>query len=402
MSLARPHSMFLALSTTLLAAAIGCGSAAEVPAPGKGSPTDAGGGTDSGSKPSEQVAADPVADPVPAELPALVARALDADVAPDLSCAGQPLPTAKGTPTDREFHLVALGGDDSDRVGGLPIELFYNNDPSKTPDVRATSKKADGDKDKNLGTFNAPTPSGFLAFHIPKAVGSYETTALDFDTRVDGPLLATVATDDKVNALSLLIGGATWKATPGLARIVVRAVDCAGRPLAGAHVALQVDGVVSAVTTVQNDPGVRRSYFSQVVVAQRRRSLPQRPGGQDREGRRAWQGRCSGDGCRHRDTRGPFPRRRHSHREDHALFHQPGEVSGAGARCSGGGRRGVRTRSRTPAHFSGRWPRLRVNGAWVIGNCPLDDHAVASPTLGARIPVDGPRVRARLWLLDPA
>ena len=266
MSLARPHSMFLALSTTLLAAAIGCGSAAEVPAPGKGSPTDAGGGTDSGSKPSEQVAADPVADPVPAELPALVARALDADVAPDLSCAGQPLPTAKGTPTDREFHLVALGGDDSDRVGGLPIELFYNNDPSKTPDVRATSKKADGDKDKNLGTFNAPTPSGFLAFHIPKAVGSYETTALDFDTRVDGPLLATVATDDKVNALSLLIGGATWKATPGLARIVVRAVDCAGRPLAGAHVALQVDGVVSAVTTVQNDPGVRRSYFSDLEL----------------------------------------------------------------------------------------------------------------------------------------
>jgi hypothetical protein len=268
MSLARARSSFLALSTVSmvsLLAAIGCSSAADAP-PAKGTPgTDAGTTLDTGSKPGENPAAEPVADPVPADLPALVARSADADLAPDLSCAGKPLPVGSGTPVAREYHLVALGGDDSDRIGGLPIELFYGNDPTKTADVTATSKDDKEDK-TNTGRFEALTPSGFIAFHVPKATGSFETTALDFDTRVDGPLLATVATDDKVTALSLLIGGATWKAGPGLSRVVVRAVDCAGHPLAGAHVALQIDGVVSAIATTADDPGVRRSYFSDVEL----------------------------------------------------------------------------------------------------------------------------------------
>lgn len=267
MSLARPRSSSLAFSLflALLAPAWGgCGSASEGgPGPVKGAPTDDAGPSDS-STPTEQPAAEPTADPVPADLPALLARTADADVAPDLSCAGQPLPVATGTPVTRQYHLVALGGEDSDRVAGLPVELFYGNDPSKPADATGTSSKGDGDKSK-MGLFDAPTPSGFLAFHVAKAEGSYETTALDFDTRVDGPLLATVATNDKVDALSVLIGGSTWKPAPGLGRVVVRAVDCAGRPLAGAHIALQVDGVVAAIAA-KDAAGVRRSYFSDIEL----------------------------------------------------------------------------------------------------------------------------------------
>ena len=268
MSLApRPSCLAVSLVLALVGvpALIGCGSAGDGgPAPGKGTPANDSGATTETGTPGDEPAAEPTADPVPADLPALLARTADADVAPDLSCVGQPLPLAVGAPVDREYHLIELGGDDTDRVGGLAVELFYGNDPSKAADVTATAKKGDDDKTKT-GVFQAATPSGFLAFHVPKAEGSYETTALDFDTRVEGPLLATVATNAKVDALSVLIGGSTWKPGPGLGRVVVRAVDCAGRPLAGAHVALQIDGVVAPIAA-KDEAGVRRSYFSDIEL----------------------------------------------------------------------------------------------------------------------------------------
>lgn len=263
------RSFFIALTTVSLAAtAIGCGSAASTPdhqasttttpdsgpvtttTPDSGTPAKPGGGP-----------ADPTADPIPADLPGLMAHGASADLPPDLSCAGKPLPVSNTTDgTEKEFHLVQLGGTDSDRVGGSAVEIFYANAVGGKPDVTATSANSEGGKDK-LGVFQAKVPNGFVAFHVPKSEGYYDTTALDFDVRGPAPYLATVASSDKVDALSILIGGGTFTPTAGDGRLVVRAVDCAGNPLAGAHVVMEVDGVVAAIAK-SGDDGVRKSYFT--------------------------------------------------------------------------------------------------------------------------------------------
>src|SRR5438067_1573853 len=103
---ASTRSLVLAFSTLAAIApmAIGCGASPDStpsptvkPAPGDGTkPTTTNG----------PVAADPTADPVPAELPSLVARTTEADVAPDLSCAGKPLPLGVAPLTEREFHMI--------------------------------------------------------------------------------------------------------------------------------------------------------------------------------------------------------------------------------------------------------------------------------------------------------
>lgn len=255
-----PARLALVASLTLAATALGCGAAPD------GSPTPTGGkpaptGTTPGATPppASDKAADPIADPVPSDLPTLMAHATDSDVAPDLSCAGKPLPVASAPLVDKEFHLVSLGGTDSDRVSGLDVQFFFNNTLGGTADLTEKSGMGEGEKS---GVFKAKAPSGFVAFHVPASTGYVETSALDFDLRGDGPFLPTAAATDRVAALSALISNsATYVPLQGAGRVVVRVVDCADRPLAGAHVALEVDGVVTAIAATSHDSGVRRSYF---------------------------------------------------------------------------------------------------------------------------------------------
>ena len=264
MTLSRRATVSTLIALSALGLAAGCGSAATSapssgPAAGPGAPAEPG----SPSTPAKPGApAEPTADPVPAAIPVLSSFAVDKDVAPDFSCVGQSLPVSSAPVAPHEFHLVELGGQDSDRVGGVKVELFYGNDPSTVADVTATSKtKSDGDK-KNIGVFEASTPQGFVAFHIPKSEGFVDTTALDFDVRGEGPFLPTAAANGRVDALSILIGGSSYTPAAGAGRIVVRAVDCKGNTLVNAHVALEVDGAVTAIASGSTDPGVRRSYFS--------------------------------------------------------------------------------------------------------------------------------------------
>lgn len=246
--------VLVALATVALSATAACGGSSN--APGSTNQPDPTHPTTT----DPNAPADPIADPVPTNLPTLLAHGPDADIAPDLSCAGQPLPVTTSPLTQREFHLTELGGDDTARVGGLPVQLFFDNDPSHAADLTVTSGTAEGGDKKNVGVFEANTPSGFVAFHVAKTESYVETTALDLDLRGAAPFLATVAPQGTVSALSILIGGSSYTPVPGASRVVVRAVDCKGNPLAGAHVALEVDGVVTAIATGSAD-GIRRSYF---------------------------------------------------------------------------------------------------------------------------------------------
>lgn len=250
----------IALTTFGLAAAsIACGGSAGSPEQG---PSTTNPNPNPGPTNDPNAPADPTADPVPADLPVLVAHATDGDVAADLSCVGQPLPVATSPLTEQTFHLTELGGDDTARVGGLPVQIFYDNDPSHAPDTTPTSKdaKSAGTKE-NVGVFETNSPPGFIAFHVAKADGYVETTALDLDVRGTGPFDAMVAPSGTVTALSILIGGSTYTPTPGAGRVVVRAVDCKGNPLMNTHIAMEIDHVVTGIVSTTGATGIRRNYF---------------------------------------------------------------------------------------------------------------------------------------------
>lgn len=250
-----------ALSTVALAiASTACGGSAAVPGTTGPSTGDPNPTKPSGPTSDPNAPADPIADPVPSDIPVLAAHAIAGDVAPDLSCAGQPLPVTGAPLGQHEFHLTELGADDTARVGGLPVELFYDDDASHAADATYTAKAKSDDK-QSTGIFQANSPQGFIAFHVAKADGYVDTTSLDLDVRGEGPFLATVAPSGTVTALSILIGGSSYTPTPGAGRLVVRAVDCKGNPLVNAHVAMEVDGVVTALAIKPNDTGIRRSYF---------------------------------------------------------------------------------------------------------------------------------------------
>ncbi len=265
MSFSRAASVFALLALASSSGSlVACSGAGGDPAPGAKPGADAGADTkpvvDSG--PTPEGVADPAADPVPAGLPALSARASEADLPADLSCFGQAQPVGIGKGDDREVHIVELGGTDNDRVAGAKAELFFSNVVSGTPDlvgVGATPENAD--QKAKAGTFNAAIPAGFIAVHFPLSEGHIETIAFDLDTRPAGFISATVAPSSTVEALSSLIGGIAYKPTPGAGRLVVRAVDCADLPLANAHVTIEVDGVVPAMVTTSDATGIRKSYF---------------------------------------------------------------------------------------------------------------------------------------------
>jgi len=215
--------------------------------------------------PTPSTSADPEApldvsdDPVPAALPPLAAydKAAGAEVPADVSCLTKPLEVAHGEAADREFHLIELGGQDGDRVGDARVELFLGNSIGKAADATIMAKKAD-DK-SSTGIFSAAARPGWIAYRVAPATGYVPIVGLDLEIPESGAVLPAVPTADKVGALSVLIGGASYSATNGAGRAVVRVVDCGYRALANTHVVLEVDGKVRKPSKSE---GVRRSYFS--------------------------------------------------------------------------------------------------------------------------------------------
>lgn len=202
-------------------------------------------------------AVDPVADPVPSDIGELKAFATS-DVAPDLSCFGTAMPVSRGSMGDREFHLIALGGDDSERISGVAVELFLGNKVNGAmPDASVMSPK-DDDATKT-GLFHAKAHAGWIGYRIAASDGTLPIVGLDLDVPDSGPVLPAAPTKDKVDALSILIGGASYTPVAGAGRVVVRAVDCQGHPLVNAHVVLEVDGKVPAVNA---EGEMRKSYFN--------------------------------------------------------------------------------------------------------------------------------------------
>ena len=256
------NRLSLVVSILSSALATSCGSS---DSPATGDAKDTGGDatgdarTDSPSltdAPKEGGAADPTADPVPADLPALLARSATDDVPADLSCAGKPLPIGTTPKADHAFDVFDLGADaTTDRIAGAKIEIFHSNTFSGTPDVTATS----GTDGASKGLFNAQTTGEFVAIHAPAMTGYLETIQLDIETR-SAVALINAAPIDRIDALSKTVGGAAFKATPGTTRLVMRAVDCQYRPLVNAHVVLEIGGVVTAIAKSGTE-GVLRSYF---------------------------------------------------------------------------------------------------------------------------------------------
>ncbi|MGZ3424367.1 MAG: hypothetical protein ACXWUG_12345 [Polyangiales bacterium] len=247
----------LALSVFLACSVAACSGTSEPTQ--SGDPTKPGPTTDPGTKTGDPDAPlDPSTnDPVPVDLPSLVAHAASgADLAPDFSCAGKPMPVEHGATKDREFHLIELGGQDTDRVGDVPVELFFANKLGKA-DASLMAPKSD-DATQN-GLFHANTHGGFIGYRIAAQPGYVSIVGLDLDVPESGPVLPAVPTVDRVKALSILIAGSAYDPTPGTGRVVVRIVDCNTNAVAGAHVTLEVDGKV--VKPGKND-GVRRNYFS--------------------------------------------------------------------------------------------------------------------------------------------
>ena len=261
--------VFLASIATLSAVSVAACSSSSTP-PGATPAADSGTSTDAAldAPPSDAPAgdagptyADPTTnDPIPSDLPVLFARTADpgaADVPPDLGCAGTPLPTSKGPLSDHVFHLSNLGGTDADRVHGARVELFFSGDPRGTPDVTAITKTGTTPSDPDDGTFVGSVPSSFVTSHVPKMTDYVETTQLDVDLREPQPHGLSDTPQSNADVIGALIGGSTYKPTPGKTRIIVSVLDCQNRPLAGVHLSLQLDGAVVPITTTD----VRRNYF---------------------------------------------------------------------------------------------------------------------------------------------
>ncbi len=202
---------------------------------------------------------DPVDDPIPAGLPVLAAydKVTGAEVAADVSCFSKPLEVAHGTAADREFHLIELGGQDGDRVGDAKVDLFLDNEVSPAPDATIMVKKTE---DKlGTGVFSQSTRPGWIAYRVAPAAGYVPIIGLDLEVPESGPVQPAVPTEDKVKALSMLIGGSTYTATRGAGRAVIRIMDCNYRTLSNTHVVLEIDGKVRRPS---KSDGLRRSYFS--------------------------------------------------------------------------------------------------------------------------------------------
>lgn len=237
---------------------IACGSA---DAPKSSTTTEKPGDTTTTPTTDPNAALDPTDDAVPTGLPQLNAynKEKGIEVMPDLSCLDKPLPVSTGSAADREFHLIQLGGADSDRVGDAKVDVFVGNALDKMPDASVMVKK--GDDMNSTGVFNASVPTGFLAYRVQPldGTGYVPIIGLDLEVPASGPVLPAVPTEGKVQALSILIGGATYEPTKGAGRAVVRVKDCALNALANAHVVIEIDGKVKKPSKTD---GLRKSYFS--------------------------------------------------------------------------------------------------------------------------------------------
>jgi len=204
---------------------------------------------------------DSSADPVPAGIPVLRAfdKAAGAEVAVDLSCAGKPLPVSRGPATDREFHLINLGGQDIDRAGDAKVDIFLDNKFEMPADATVQVKKTDDPT--TSGVFTTKAQPGWIAFRaVPSGTSAYlPIIGLDLEVPDTGAVLPTLPTQEKVNMMSILIGGSDYEASKGSGRAVVRVVDCQGRPMVNTHVVLEIDGKVGKPAKTD---GLRRSYFS--------------------------------------------------------------------------------------------------------------------------------------------
>lgn len=203
---------------------------------------------------------DPSADPVPAGIPVLAAfdRAAGAEVKVDLSCAGKPLPVSQGAASDREFHLITLGGQDTDRAGDAKVDLFLDNKFEMPADATVAVKKTNDPT--TSGVFTSKAQPGWIAYRAVSPSASYlPIIGLDLEVPETGAVQPAIPTKEKVDMMSILIGGADYEASKGSGRAVLRTVDCQGRPLVNAHVVLEIDGKVSKPA---KGDGLRRSYFT--------------------------------------------------------------------------------------------------------------------------------------------
>jgi hypothetical protein len=244
------------LASLVAASLVACGGSDGSTASPPASPSSSSTTTTPPASPDPSEPADAPADPIPAGIPALSAFGNGADQPIDLSCIGSPLPAATGTPTDREFHMVALGGTDADRVPDAKIDIFYDNQLKMPPDVSTTS----GDTSAN-GVFTAAVAApGFIAYRVVNPPTGYlPIYATDLEVPASGPVMPAIPSESTVQVLSTLIGGSDYSPTMGDGRAVVRVVDCQYHTVANAHVTIEVDG---AATKPGKNDGIRRGYFT--------------------------------------------------------------------------------------------------------------------------------------------
>jgi hypothetical protein len=229
----------------------GCSDKNEAPpaAPDAATTTDAV-VSDTGGEPAPL---DPAADPPPTDLAVVVARAPDADVTPDFSCTGQPLPLARGAKGKRELRTIVLGGSDGERIPGLPFEVFLSNKLGGAPDLSLQSSET--------GVVEAELAPGFLTYRTAKTADRLEYVAYDLVVPESAPTYVWGAPIAMIESVEALMGGGNYARVAGSGRVVVTIADCKMQPIAGAHLALEVDGAV--VPPVTTGAGPRRSYFGE-------------------------------------------------------------------------------------------------------------------------------------------
>jgi hypothetical protein len=197
-------------------------------------------------------------DPIPAAIPALAAFGNRVDQPIDLSCVGNPLPPNGTTATDREFHALELGGDDSTRVANAKIELFF--DDQLKPPADATITTPDGDA-TSKGLFHAKVAPGWLAYRVTSPPEGYlPIYALDLEVPATGPVLPAIPASGTVEILSALIGPSGYTATKGTGRAVVRVIDCKYNQVQNAHVTIEVDG--KSMSPKKAAGNILRGYFT--------------------------------------------------------------------------------------------------------------------------------------------
>lgn len=255
----RPLVVFASLAALTL---IACGGTDGGSASGQ--PTSDAGPVKPDTAPNAPASPDPsepasaAEDPIPAGIPSLGAFGNRVDVPIDLSCIGNAFPANGPTATEREFHAVELGADDSARVANAKIELFYDN--QLKPPADATITTPDGDA-TSKGLFRATVAPGWLAYRVTSPPEGYlPVYALDLEVPATGPVLPAIPAAGTVEILSALIGPSGYAATKGTGRAVVRVMDCKYNQVQNAHVTIEIDG--KSMSPKKAEGHIMRGYFT--------------------------------------------------------------------------------------------------------------------------------------------